>query len=124
MTQVTGTGHLMLIPDSEVAELKSVWWFDIIGNIKTRFLSPVTTYAAFLVFKLVEGAQGLEVANAEVKFVEDERGKQVEREEVRPTVVHLQPTKETNGKVAVHRTDGWMEVDIGNFIFKTDMKER
>ncbi|XP_073300631.1 putative F-box protein PP2-B6 [Primulina huaijiensis] len=65
-----------------------------------------------------EGAQGLEVAKAEVKFVEDERGKQVEREEVRPTVVHLQPTKETNGKVAIHRTDGWMEVDIGNFIFQ------
>lgn len=102
----------------EVAELKCVWWLDIVGNIKTRFLSPETTYAAFLVFKLVEGAQGLETANAAVRFVEDEQGEHIEQEEVQPTVVYLQPVKDTNGQVAVQRTDGWMEVDMGNFSFQ------
>ncbi|XP_073057139.1 uncharacterized protein [Primulina eburnea] len=50
--------------------------------------------------EVAELKSGLEVANTEVKFVEDERGKQVEPEEVRPMVVHLQPTKETIRKVA------------------------
>lgn len=96
------------------------------GNIKTRFLSPDTTYAAFLVFKLVEEAQGLETANAAVRFVEDEQGEHVEQEEVQPTVVHFQSVKNTNEKFPVQRNDGWM--DGGGYgklqFFKMDMKER
>ncbi|CAN1175504.1 F-box protein PP2-B10 [Linum perenne] len=36
----------------EVAVLNYVWWLEIRGRIKTRTLSPGTTYVAYLVFKL------------------------------------------------------------------------
>lgn len=92
-----------------------MWWLDIRGKIETRLLSPETTYAAFLVFKLAEGAGGLEVANATIRFVKDELEEHAEQ---RATTVHLQPVKDTIGTVAVQRTDGWMEVEIGNFSFQ------
>ncbi|KAG8363802.1 hypothetical protein BUALT_Bualt19G0060200 [Buddleja alternifolia] len=42
------------LPESrfaEVAELLSVWWFEIRGKISMKMLSPNTNYAAYLVFK-------------------------------------------------------------------------
>lgn len=107
----------------EVAEMKSVWWFDIIGNIEKRFLSPETTYAAFLVFKLIEGARGLEVANAGVKFVEDEANKLSKKK------FDLQWFTFNQRRILMERLrykelmDGWRWILEASF-FKMDMKER
>lgn len=45
---------------SEVAELIDDFWFDIRGRMETRMLSPRTTYVAYLVFKIMDHAYGLE----------------------------------------------------------------
>ncbi|PIN17713.1 hypothetical protein CDL12_09623 [Handroanthus impetiginosus] len=96
----------------EVAQLEFVWWLDIRGKINTRLLSPKTSYAAFLVFKLAEWSQGLHVANAMIRFIDDESNKVAEE---RAHVVHLQIVDHIKGKIAVNRADGWMEVEMGNF---------
>ncbi|MCD9559021.1 hypothetical protein HAX54_016737 [Datura stramonium] len=36
----------------EVGELKHVWWLEIRGTIRAGVLSPRTSYAAYLVYKL------------------------------------------------------------------------
>ncbi|CAH9067271.1 unnamed protein product [Cuscuta epithymum] len=54
----------------EVAELLSVCWLEIRGNINSRLLSPDTNYAAYLVFTLQARTYGLEyqsvVASTEI----------------------------------------------------------
>lgn len=50
---------LLGIRFAEVAELLAVCWFDIRGKIDCRLLTPRTTYAAYLVFKLTSGSYGL-----------------------------------------------------------------
>ncbi|XP_073136157.1 uncharacterized protein [Henckelia pumila] len=100
----------------EVAELKHVWWLDIRGKIKTTLLSPETTYAAFLVFKLGDGASCLEVAKAIIRFVNEEQDDQ--HAERLAKTVHLQAPNDAIGRVAVQRRDGWMEVELGNFSFE------
>ncbi|XP_010923972.1 F-box protein PP2-B11-like [Elaeis guineensis] len=44
---------------AEVAELLTVCWLEVNGNIDTRLLSPRTTYVAYLVFKLASESYGL-----------------------------------------------------------------
>ncbi|CAL1407370.1 unnamed protein product [Linum trigynum] len=41
--------------EGEVAALELVWWLEIRAKILTQRLSPRTTYAAYLVFKLMGG---------------------------------------------------------------------
>ncbi|KAJ4955796.1 hypothetical protein NE237_012579 [Protea cynaroides] len=43
---------------SEVVELTAMNWFEIRGEMETRWLSPNTTYVAYLVFKLANNAEG------------------------------------------------------------------
>ncbi|CAN4095689.1 unnamed protein product [Withania somnifera] len=54
---------------SDVAYLKAVSWLDIRGTIGTQMLSKRTKYVVYLVFKLVEVHEGVEIANAFVRFV-------------------------------------------------------
>ncbi|KAF2322497.1 hypothetical protein GH714_017325 [Hevea brasiliensis] len=51
---------------SEVAELIDVCWFEINGEISIQMLSPETSYAAYLVFKLTTSAYGFEGHPAEI----------------------------------------------------------
>ncbi|KAF2319609.1 hypothetical protein GH714_017531 [Hevea brasiliensis] len=51
---------------SEVAELIDVCWFEINGEISIHMLSPETSYAAYLVFKLTTSAYGFEGHPAEI----------------------------------------------------------
>ncbi|KAK6143629.1 hypothetical protein DH2020_023977 [Rehmannia glutinosa] len=97
---------------STVAELEFVLWLDIRGKIKTRILSPKTIYAAFLVFKLAEGSEGLEVANAMIRFPDDESDENAEK---RARIVHLQTVGSKQEQIAVLRADGWMEIEMGYF---------
>ncbi|VFQ78859.1 unnamed protein product [Cuscuta campestris] len=45
---------------AEVAELLDVCWLEISGTISMTFLSPNTTYAAYLVFALLPSARGFD----------------------------------------------------------------
>ncbi|KAI3469951.1 hypothetical protein Pfo_026614 [Paulownia fortunei] len=87
------------------ADSRSSEMYSLSGKIKTRMLSPNTTYAAYLVFKLARGSCGLESANAYVRFTDDESSGDAER---RAEVVDLVQVSES-------RADGWREVEIGSF---------
>ncbi|KAK4413953.1 F-box protein [Sesamum alatum] len=99
---------------SKVIELKSVWWLDVKGKIKVHTLTPKTTYATYLVFKLAKRYEGLEIANATIRFVSNESSDDDARNQTR--VVHLQPQRRPGSRqTAVRRDDGWMEVEMGSF---------
>ncbi|XP_060173833.1 F-box protein PP2-B10-like [Lycium barbarum] len=101
---------------SEVAHLKAVSWLDIRGTIGTQMLSKGTKYVAYLVFKLAEGHEGLEIANAVVRFVNRVSDKEAEE---RASVVTLVEKKvwrrKRNMKRPQKRVDGWMEIELGSF---------
>ncbi|XP_022722747.1 F-box protein PP2-B11-like isoform X2 [Durio zibethinus] len=94
---------------SEVAELRLVWWLDVKGKIETRKLSPGTNYAAYLVFKLRRRRYGFRQ---------------------RTVGVHVNMEGTTSGEVrsvsldypqnvpqqAQERGDGWMEIEMGEFL--------
>ncbi|KAL9666984.1 hypothetical protein QQ045_001328 [Rhodiola kirilowii] len=44
----------------DVACLRHVCWFDIVGHLETRILSPYTTYEAYLVFKFGPNEYGFD----------------------------------------------------------------
>ncbi|XP_074585642.1 putative F-box protein PP2-B12 [Curcuma longa] len=51
------------LPDSrfpEVAELVNVCWLEIRGHVQCKLLTPKTTYAAYLIFKLADWSRGLD----------------------------------------------------------------
>lgn len=107
----------MIYRFEEVAELQSVCWLDIRGKIDTRMLSRNTKYGAYLVFKLAERCNGLRSANAVVRFVNVETDSDAEG---RAGVVRLQRGRRNgstlrSGEVAVRRSDGWMEIEMGSF---------
>ncbi|KAJ8561206.1 hypothetical protein K7X08_027396 [Anisodus acutangulus] len=102
---------------SEVAHLKAVSWLDIRGTIGTQMLSRRTKYVAYLVFKLVEGHEGLEIVNAFVRFVDRVSDKEAEQ---RASIVSLvekkvRRRKRKNVKLPRKRGDGWMEIELGIF---------
>ncbi|KAL5212364.1 hypothetical protein ABZP36_023211 [Zizania latifolia] len=45
---------------AEGAKLKSVCWLEIRGKINTKMLSPNSTYAAYMVFKIADDSYGLD----------------------------------------------------------------
>ncbi|CDP04245.1 unnamed protein product [Coffea canephora] len=125
---------------TEVAELVSVCWLEIRGKIKTSLLSPDTTYASYLVFIWndafgfdhvpAEGEVGMSGEEGQKKAVHldpethrqqgmprRQRGRFGHRQtatmrwrEVRPADRDAQTSKQ--------RSDGWMEVKLGEIFIK------
>uniref|UniRef100_M4ECU4 F-box domain-containing protein n=1 Tax=Brassica campestris TaxID=3711 RepID=M4ECU4_BRACM len=102
----------------KVAELLSVWWFEIRGKMNTRLIFLGTRYSAYIVFKTVNKCPGLADLPVEVGvgLVGQEIPKQLiyfdgymdkdakkERGEMRDV---MKPKK---------REDGWMEAELGEF---------
>ncbi|XP_052170356.1 putative F-box protein PP2-B12 isoform X6 [Diospyros lotus] len=118
------------LPDSrfsEVAELLAVCWLEIRGKISTRILSPNTTYAAFLVFKLAAVAYGFEYLPADVAmgisggehktqtaYLDPVAG---QRPQIRRHVLrrHVAQHREGDNQYPKVREDGWMEVELGEY---------
>ncbi|XP_008789432.1 putative F-box protein PP2-B12 [Phoenix dactylifera] len=130
------------LPDSrfsEVAQLLIVWWLEIRGKIESRELTPETTYAAYLIFKVDQAAsQGLGFPNQEttvklgaqvskntVKISPDDAETQRNRHMFRRflnwrgmMVLPLAQDAEENSNAARApraRADGWMEMEMGEF---------
>ncbi|KAM0995232.1 hypothetical protein ACFX19_010787 [Malus domestica] len=99
----------------EVAELRSVWWLEIRGNIETRILSPSTVYQAYLVFKLSATADGFDRDD----FVKVTVGLLGEEEASSKRAVFLDQeevsvrTSET--QYPKKMTDSWLEMEMGEF---------
>ncbi|KAH0705591.1 hypothetical protein KY290_010281 [Solanum tuberosum] len=81
-------------------------------------LSKKTKYIVYLVFKLAEGHWGLEIANAFVRFVNRVSNKEAEERASRVSLVG-ENVKRRNVKHPQNRVDGWMEIELGNFINDT-----
>uniref|UniRef100_A0A0E0NMN7 F-box domain-containing protein n=1 Tax=Oryza rufipogon TaxID=4529 RepID=A0A0E0NMN7_ORYRU len=95
----------------EGAELIDVCWMEIRCNIDSRILSPNSTYAAFMVFKIAEGFYGLDTPLKEGTV---SLGGRESRREVAFTSIDPRPPQ---GSAAYpqKRADGWMEVELGEF---------
>ncbi|CAI0551583.1 unnamed protein product [Linum tenue] len=50
----------------EVVELRTICWLEIQAHFPTKFLSPYTTYAPYLVLQLADRAYGLDLLPAHV----------------------------------------------------------
>ncbi|KAH7543399.1 hypothetical protein FEM48_Zijuj02G0179900 [Ziziphus jujuba var. spinosa] len=123
----------------EVAELIAVCWFEIRGKLDVRMLSPLTTYAAYLVFKSTTSAYGFEHLPVETTFglVGGETSKRnvyldAERRRrqryptlprrlgrnYRSTILDSRscvPEGNENGTYPKERKDGWLEIELGDF---------
>ncbi|ONK63861.1 uncharacterized protein A4U43_C07F19690 [Asparagus officinalis] len=122
---------------AEVAYLLNVCWLEIHGKVETRILSPKTNYVAYLVFKLDPYSRGLSfpVQESSVKFGAYEskhcvcvqpnraprrRVRRMPRPFARRAVV-WGPEGEGSSedlresRVPSSRSDGWMEIEMGEF---------
>ncbi|XP_019085974.1 PREDICTED: putative F-box protein PP2-B2 [Camelina sativa] len=106
-----------------VPELLNVCWFEVRGRISTRYLSPMTRYSVYIVFKTKNGCPGLGDVPVEVEvglmgqessqrliyFVgpSDQRTEREMRDVMKPE----------------KREDGWMEVELGEFFNETSCDE-
>ncbi|MBA0716459.1 hypothetical protein Golax_015287 [Gossypium laxum] len=99
-----------------VAVLRTTDWLEIGGKIRTKMLTPNTTYGAYLIMKISERAYGLDLMASEITL---EVGNQVCSSNV--FLKHGEGSKEMGnlghkkeGSVR-EREDGWMEVELGEF---------
>ncbi|XP_058103430.1 uncharacterized protein LOC131246999 [Magnolia sinica] len=125
---------------SEVAELLGVCWLEIHGKFETCMLSAKTTYSAFLIVKFLNDVQGLDslpmeltvrlggkVYNKHTAYLlasESRRQRHqtnLERmKEFMNTLPCSRPNRSRrinmeNVRIPSARTDGWMEIDMGEF---------
>lgn len=127
---------------SEVAELLDVCWFDISGKINTNMLSPDTRYGAYLVFTTKSRTYGFENQPAESSVgisgheretqtvhLDPQGGRRRYRYQVVPRrlgifthhMAHIlrQEVEDTvEGHHPKQRSDGWMEIELGEFFVK------
>ncbi|KAJ0240453.1 putative F-box protein PP2-B6 [Hirschfeldia incana] len=95
-----------------VAKLRHVCWFEIRGRVKTRVLSPITRYSAYLVFKKTDSCYGFD-------DVAVEAGVGVVGHEASTRTICFEMDVDNERDMSwiypEEREDGWMEVGLGEF---------
>ncbi|MCD7454894.1 hypothetical protein HAX54_026425 [Datura stramonium] len=97
----------------EVAELVNVCWLDITGKIDAKRLPRKTSFSAYLVFKLTDDHRELERATASVRFVKEKA--EGTGKEGYSVFISKQKEEGENGRFPHPRSDGWMEMKLGEF---------
>ncbi|KAD5960443.1 hypothetical protein E3N88_11915 [Mikania micrantha] len=106
------------VPESrfeEVAILRAVWWLDIYGKLSSVMLSPNTTYAAYLVFRIRNSSR----LSVPAKTILDFGGIRTETINVflqRPELWMGAPAPAPAPAPAM-RNDGWMDIKLGEFYY-------
>ncbi|KAL5997040.1 hypothetical protein ACLOJK_007968 [Asimina triloba] len=124
---------------AEVAELLGVNWLEISGKFDIRMLSSETTYSAFLVLKFTEDTQGLghrpmelmvkvegNVCKNDALLLTTESERQRYHSKLEQVIAQLNTlrgawmTKILDNfmkdlQIPVARTDGWLEIEMGEF---------
>ncbi|XVF41833.1 hypothetical protein PTKIN_Ptkin01aG0312100 [Pterospermum kingtungense] len=117
---------------SEVAELRTISWLEIHGKIRTKTLSPNTTYGAYLVVQISDHAYGLdsipsetsvEIGNKTLKNTAYLRSTDQDSKRQRMEDLFYSNRKqmlksrvgEGENRVLSEREDGWMELELGEF---------
>nr|GME17842.1 putative late blight resistance protein homolog R1B-17 [Ipomoea batatas] len=97
----------------KVAVLLGVCWLEIKGKLDTRHLHKITSYSAYLIFKLRSEPQRLDTAFTSVRYIKDKRS----CSENRRCQVFLakRRSSEDPGRFPTRRHDGWMEIKLGDF---------
>ncbi|XP_078150772.1 F-box protein PP2-B10-like [Carex rostrata] len=104
---------------SEVALLLAVRQLEVKATIYFQELLPETNYAVYLIFKTTPDSEGLDLMqNALVYMDECEWTRDVC---VNPTV--LRPLRRCNVYPVNRLTDGWMELELGQFYCDGGMGE-
>lgn len=114
-----------------MAELRTVNWLEIEGRIRTKILTPNTSYAAYLVMKSSHRAYGLDSTPSEVSIgignkvnrakaylcIKDENKRNMETLFYGNRRNRVIQEQEDGGNIQVpsKREDGWMEIEIGEF---------
>ncbi|XP_038977593.1 F-box protein PP2-B10-like [Phoenix dactylifera] len=110
---------LLGIRFAEVARLQFVCWFDIGGRIDCRLLSPRTTYAAYLVFKLDSWSSGLgpppHLASVKLGAYASEFNICLEDHDDRDEEEEEEEEGRRQRQRRRLRDDGWMEIELGVF---------
>ncbi|KAL7085893.1 hypothetical protein ACP275_14G305800 [Erythranthe tilingii] len=104
-------------PDSsnpeEVAELVRVVWLDISGKVDGKSLRLKTSYSAYLLYKVQDLSEELQTSTAAVRFtkeVYDEIS-----DEGYTVFLDTKSSLQENGRFPHLRSDGWMEIKLGEF---------
>ncbi|XP_019183858.1 PREDICTED: putative late blight resistance protein homolog R1A-10 [Ipomoea nil] len=97
----------------EVAVLLDVCWLEIKGKLDTGRLHKITSYSAYLIFKLQPEAERLDVALTSVRYIKDK----ISYSENQRCQVFLAKKRfsEDPGRFPNRRHDGWMEIKLGDF---------
>ncbi|KAF4347312.1 hypothetical protein G4B88_030250 [Cannabis sativa] len=96
----------------EVIHLRNVCWLDICGKIEKKMLSPNTNYAAYLVYNIAFGFQGLEFVRVSMRFL-GPGGVLVEE---KPEFdVNLGSMEDDERGRLKQGDDGWLELKVGEF---------
>ncbi|KAM3359689.1 F-box protein PP2-B10 [Capsicum galapagoense] len=127
---------------SEVAELLDVCWFDMSGKINTNMLSPDTRYGAYLVFTTksrtygfgnqpVESSVGIAGHDKQMQtvYLDPRGGRRQYRYQVVPRrlgifthhmahILRQEVEDAPEGRHPKQRSDGWMEIELGEFFVK------
>uniref|UniRef100_A0A0E0K6Q0 F-box domain-containing protein n=1 Tax=Oryza punctata TaxID=4537 RepID=A0A0E0K6Q0_ORYPU len=96
---------------TEAAELIAVCWLEILGKIDSMMLSPNSTYAAVLVFKIADVFYHLDTVEGTVDLGGTKSTREVALTRFRDPV----PPEEESTAFPQTRADGWMEVELGEF---------
>jgi len=114
---------------SEAAELLQVWWLEIRGKIDSKMLSPNSTYAAYIVFKVAPGAYGLDSPYPETSVILGGSKSachvcfDVSDRDADDSWLTLRPSSRRSYLeippphvlLPQERADGWMELEMGEF---------
>ncbi|WJX19578.1 hypothetical protein P8452_09247 [Trifolium repens] len=115
---------------AEVAELRTVSWLEIKGKIRTKILTPNTSYVVYLISKVSHRVYGLDYAPAEVSIslankvqnckaylynkYEDTLLYENQRK-IEGKNLMIEGNNENGIRVPSKRDDGWMEIELGEF---------
>ncbi|KAJ1412404.1 Phloem protein 2-like [Sesbania bispinosa] len=106
--------HYVRFEFPEVVELRAVCWLEIRGMINTLSLSPDTQYAAYLVFKIIDG-QGCHNLPMEssVGILYGHNG--TKNVCLDPNTEHTPHNRMEGLQYPSGRSDGWLEIEMGEF---------
>ncbi|KAK2402550.1 hypothetical protein QL285_052059 [Trifolium repens] len=105
---------LLLDRFPEVAQLCDVCWLEIRGMINTIVLSPNTQYAAYAVFKMID-SRGFQNRPVELSIGVEGGHSSTRNVCLDPNVEGMPHSRVVGLQRPSVRTDGWLEIEMGEF---------
>nr|GMC65166.1 putative late blight resistance protein homolog R1A-3 isoform X2 [Ipomoea batatas] len=97
----------------EIAILRYVCWLEITGKLDARRLHKITSYSAYLIFKLKEESPELNTTFTMVRYINDKRCSSENR--LCQVFLTEKSSSKDPDRFSNRRDDGWMEIRLGDF---------